>query len=507
MGCKRVHETPIQLLLLLVAVKSTPTICTDGSTVLGVSNETQYYNFTNATTLSTSTTFYYEGKMYWSIIDFVLGITMLGTFVYACFFLLAVGKICVNQKQQQPGQSAFLSLDQNKSNDNMSSDDVDDDSDDSGGIAATRRSRQQQRRKSYQISTTNMLRDNERRNNSFNMYLFFIILPDALLNGTNGVDQIYEALTNGKHPHNIFPLCEIDIGFNFFYYFTNVYMNAILAHEIYKLVIKSNQRKRANPPTTLRVLKQVFAVYLFTTLLSIWYMLDVPWSPFGFQNMTYCITKAGSPTSSQDEKQIFSKTATSFMSYGLVLLPFLYVFCIGFVVWNRKLLPFRGRTRAISLYFFRIIVVFICLYIPNLVIAGIIANRSSSTINVYDNERFWIYNITKILMPLQCIITIKSALVKDDVNKAVNDTSTALRRSILKMFCHFTLRSGNVSSENILPGCTEVSGDEEEGEHTADPTTRINEGGNAMIGSEWYAEDVYDDGEQKIEESVITEQD
>ena len=272
----------------------------------------------------------YDDRPYWSIIDLVLAAIMLLTFLYASFFVVAITGV---------GKRKDTNYSHNEP-----------------------RGRQRKPKNKNGNNDTN-------GNNSFNLYLFFIILPDILYNCITGIAQFYEGIHDGKYPPN-FPLCEMRMGFSFFYYFTNLYLNAVLAYEIYTIVVNSYRRRHTNPPSIRKVYTQVGLVYLFTTLLSLWFIINVPWSPFGFENMTYCITKSGSPTA---DKQLFSESMGSLIAICIVLPPFIYVFYVGFKVWYNALLPIKGRTRAISLYFFRIVLVFICFYIPNLAIAAVLS--------------------------------------------------------------------------------------------------------------------------------------
>ena len=323
---------------------------------------------------------------------------------------------------------------------------------------------------------------------------------------------MYESFNNGTNPYKIFPLCEISIGSNFFYYFTNVYMNAILANEIYKLVVNSNQRRRTNPPSSIKVITQVGTVYFFTTCLATWYLLHVPWSPLGFENMTYCIPKTGSPTQSfssssyksnqeqqldqqdqdhdqqQHSNQIFTEFTSTLMGVGIVIPPFIYVFYTGFTVWYKQLLPFRGRTRIISYYFFRIMLVFTCFYIPNIFIVVVLMNTISSdgNPNVYDNTRFWSYCINNTFIPLQCLITLRFAITKDDIRQAVHDQTSTIQTYFKNCYygpfcCFGTTENNNLASRssneaNSSKDDAEDSHglEEEEEEPTTTTTSRVN---------------------------------
>jgi hypothetical protein len=248
---------------------------------------------------------------------------------------------------------------------------------------------------------------------SFNMYLIFIILPDAMLNGIVGISLFWEASHEGTYTS---AFCKARNSFSFFYYFTNLYMNAVVAREINILVQNSYRRIRTRPPPFRKVAGQIIGVYLLAALLAAWCLLEVRWSPYTITDAVYCNPSTGSPT----DDPVFTEWTGTLVGLAMVGPPFIYVFWVGWHVWKSNLLPIKGRTRALSLYFFRIVLVFFCFYIPSISIAFIYFNIPTD----YHSIRFWMLWVFTLLIPLQCIVTLKLVMTKDDINKAIRHGSS-----------------------------------------------------------------------------------
>ena len=179
---------------------------------------------------------------------------------------------------------------------------------------------------------------------TFNVYLFCILLPDASLNFATGVALFWEGLHQGLVPREV---CVARNGLSFFYYYANLFLNAVVAREIYILVLKSYQRKRSQPPSIRKVFLQVLGVYSFSLGFTIWYLMDINASPFSITNYNRCDTILGSPPQYGDEA-VFNAWTASLVGAGVLTPPIIYVFTIAYILWKRKMLPIHGRTRAIA---------------------------------------------------------------------------------------------------------------------------------------------------------------
>ena len=140
----------------------------------------------------------------------------------------------------------------------------------------------------------------------------------------------------------------------------NVWLNAIVAYEVYTLLSKSHRRVRVVPPTIKKAVLQGAVVYLYALItFLVHYYVD------GFVD-----TRVLAPTYLT-------------LSIGLPILYLLYV-CIS--IWYRGLLPRPAimtttaaaaattttrnneGLRELALYFFRVIIVFFIVWLPALVL-------------------------------------------------------------------------------------------------------------------------------------------
>jgi len=254
------------------------------------------------------------------------------------------------------------------------------------------------------------------RNMSYNLYLVFLVFPDALLNLCSATIPIAR-LFSGPNKAMATLLTEIWMFYTAYYYMTNFWMNLIVAYEIHKLARLSYRRIKTKPPP-LRVAWMQFAcVNIVSILVGVWYALPVSWSPGHVDPDTYTFA-FGSP-----EGGLFSTMGGTVMFLALiVLVPAIYVIYVRLDLCLRKLLPTTGRTRILSLYYLRIMLVFFAFYIPN-VITAIIKARVTNA-----NAWFLLHIVRGILESSQALVTLHMASKKSDVKKALNGCFSYLKR-------------------------------------------------------------------------------
>lgn len=183
------------------------------------------------------------------------------------------------------------------------------------------------------------------RRQSFNLYMLFLALPDAfalnLIAATVGGMTIFgEGLENA---------CSLLNFFGIFYAASNLWLNAIVAAEIFCLLRKSKQRKRTRPPSNKKVMLQSLGVYALGVASGVW--------------MIYVQCR-----------YIF--TCENRLAYGLTWAviagpPFFVLSYVCFKVWRGGLLPRSGRTRVLAFYFARIITIFFLFWILAITLANL----------------------------------------------------------------------------------------------------------------------------------------
>jgi len=250
------------------------------------------------------------------------------------------------------------------------------------------------------------------RTNGYNVYTSFLLLPDALVLGSYCITRLHSAINN-NFGFNLIS-CQIYNTATIGYYTCNLYLNALVAYEIYTLASRSYARQRVKPITLQKVYVQIFCVYLWGLLFAQWGTLDVYWSYIDIRAEMSCALKYGSPRDG-----FFTEKWAIVFSYVVFFPPLLYVAFVRFQLWHKKLLPVSGKTRVLSLYFMRIVVVFFCFYLTNIVLISLIAIQETPPTMKDLRRKFWFFQFYYIVCLCQCLVTIRFALTKDDIMNAV----------------------------------------------------------------------------------------
>mmetsp|Transcript_4571 Transcript_4571/g.10823 ORF Transcript_4571/g.10823 Transcript_4571/m.10823 type:complete len:388 (-) Transcript_4571:198-1361(-) len=304
------------------------------------------------------------------------------------------------------------------------------------------------------------------RKSPFNVYVLFLMLPDALFALINGGHYASRALETSLTP----PYEVSSFGF-FFYFACNFYTNGVVTFEVHKLITQSNKRQRTPPPDLRRVYTQVATAYFLTTILALWAALPVSWSLSHISNREEGEGTMGSPPGGT-----FSYLAGVILAYALVVIPpSSYVVFVSIRVWRKKLLPRKGRTRALSLFFLRVIVVFVLFYFPNLMLTVVQyrADNSPSTV-------FWVRIARGLLNTGQAFTTLYLVSAKDDIREVIVH---AYSKTIGQVCCNI---SASKSNNEVKSSRVQISGLNSEEQQNASSMTNT-------LQSEWEAEDEYDD--------------
>ena len=227
----------------------------------------------------------------------------------------------------------------------------------------------------------------EVRNNTFNLYVVFLLFPDAVNNGIVSIYSVFRMTHCGVVPPFLADVHDFEL---FFYYFSNFYLNVVVACELFILLKRSSNAQRTKPPPMKRAIGQITGVYVLAFLYALWACLDVPWSFYDQPNF-------GSP-----EGGIFSETAAMAMSVALFVIPIIIVVGIRIKVAIQKIMPKEGQTRVLSLFFERIIVVFFAFYVPTMVL-NVLASFMES---VQSASFFWTEMAILLLSAGQAMLTL-----------------------------------------------------------------------------------------------------
>ena len=292
---------------------------------------------------------------------------------------------------------------------------------------------------------------------TYNMYIVFLLLPDAFLNLVLGIRSIYDGIReSGGDSSSIseesFPLplllCrfqQIGIGF----YISNIFLDAVVTKEVYDLVWNSYRRKRTKPPTVRKVVCQSLVVYALVSIFVAWCVAPTSWAGMTIENDPYCSVSYGS------EKV---PAWVTLVLFNVILMPpIVYVVWTCAIIDQRNLLPLKGRTRALAMYFLRIIGTFIFFYTPMTIIYIVYVYYpiDDHTSNTY----FWLQSIFTILNPIQNIVSIAVFSMKDDIKQSV--LSLAKLSTIMKRFT-------TVTSSSTTPNTNSHSNDDTQNEWKQD---------------------------------------
>lgn len=164
--------------------------------------------------------------------------------------------------------------------------------------------------------------------------------------------------------------------------------------------------KRIKPPKMKRLFIQVGCVYSMSILFALWGVLDVPWSFYDSESDAF-----GSPRG----EGLFSGTAAIALIGALTMFPILFVAAIRIQIWRKKLMPNEGRTRTMYLFFERITIVFVAMYLP-----CVSLNIVFVLLEPGGNAYYWTERAIHMIKALQASMTLYIVAYKGDIRKAVS---------------------------------------------------------------------------------------
>jgi len=163
---------------------------------------------------------------------------------------------------------------------------------------------------------------------------------------------------------------------------------------------------KAKPPKPKKVAIQLTVVYLLGILHALWWVLPGPFSPGHFKDGKRGIFKTASA-----EGGVFSSVGSICVGFFVIGSAIVYVIYIRIRMSVKRLLPKVGRTRVLSLFFMRIIIVFILFYLPNTVLNTI----ALSLVETNPTGTFWTSQIGGLLTALQAIVNLYMISFKPDI--------------------------------------------------------------------------------------------
>jgi len=255
-------------------------------------------------------------------------------------------------------------------------------------------------RNSVRSTSRASIGDKRNTNRGYNAYLMYLAIPDTVLNLC--VVAMYGSYVNQKFNPE---LSSYIIGSIFVEQKTafdmalilgcsaaNMYLNAAVAHELFTLLKNSHRRLRTQPPTLRKASLQALAAYVWALCIAlIRYFVEASTKfPKWVEVTLYFVISAG--------------------------IPIAYLFYVCIVIWLRKLLPsIKGSLRVLALFFFRIIAVFLLLWLPGVMLLSFECDWDWNS--RVSNTRFKnnLYSIGLYFCSVQPIVSTGLALTKPDV--------------------------------------------------------------------------------------------
>ncbi|CAB9505969.1 expressed unknown protein [Seminavis robusta] len=188
------------------------------------------------------------------------------------------------------------------------------------------------------------------RINGFNQYLLAIMFPDILYTGFCGIQFLAMVINGSFYGH----WCTAQSCALVFFLVSNINLNAVVAHEIKILLEASSRRQRSFPPSKKRIFGFVSASYLLGCIGGIICLFALETDSFKGQS---CMPFTGE-----------TSTKIAYISVlPLVIFPILFVCVDAVQILRGGLLPKNGRTREIAIFFLRIFLVLVVMWVPALI--------------------------------------------------------------------------------------------------------------------------------------------
>lgn len=236
------------------------------------------------------------------------------------------------------------------------------------------------------------------RKSAFNVYILFLIFPDILFN----LSCLITCAINASLGHYVSnAMCQWQSWYVVFNFTANSWMNAVIALELQRLLRDCKKAHYYRPPSIGTVVIRGSAVYLYSAFVASWSLL-------GFLPYNATAGLACMPVEDSIESTKFFWLVFAPAFFGIPFLIFLYV-C--FDVVKHKMLPANGRTRHLFLFFMRLSIVFVLMWLPSIILIF--------ALGVPD---VWWSFVGGAWSHLQALVSVACCLTKSDVCRAVVNT-------------------------------------------------------------------------------------
>mmetsp|Transcript_18534 Transcript_18534/g.45922 ORF Transcript_18534/g.45922 Transcript_18534/m.45922 type:complete len:451 (-) Transcript_18534:524-1876(-) len=198
------------------------------------------------------------------------------------------------------------------------------------------------------------------RQKPFNLYIIYLMIPDFVFSILCGITCLLNATNGAYYSHS---MCNFQQFYVVFGIGANAWLNCVVAHQLHQILRNSSARRRYRLPTRKQVTIHSLSVYAWCLFLgSLGYNATEKF-PFhsGQASGLACLPLEGRTTASA----LFFWVCFFPLFAGI---PIAYVAWICWDIFFRNLMPPRGQRRLFTIYFGRLIAVFMIMWIPTILL-------------------------------------------------------------------------------------------------------------------------------------------
>jgi hypothetical protein len=202
------------------------------------------------------------------------------------------------------------------------------------------------------------------RKNPFNIYLLFLLFSDLIFS----IACCITCSLNASAGHYFAPwMCRFQSFYVTWSVCSDVWLNAVVVRQLHLMLTSSFVGRRYNAPTPKKVVCQSISVYIYAAFIASIGILDVSWLPHR--------SDAVSGLACLPVDYSLGSTLFFFLVFcpAFAVVPFVYTIWVSIDIWRRNLMPPSGKRRLLTLYYMRIIVAFVVMWIPFVIMVFFVA--------------------------------------------------------------------------------------------------------------------------------------
>lgn len=249
------------------------------------------------------------------------------------------------------------------------------------------------------------------RRSPFNLYLIYLMIPDWFYTINCAITCTLNVVAGHYYSQS---MCYWQSFYIIWGIGGNAWLNAVICSQVHRMLRSSYDRRHYRPPTKR-------AVTIHALLVNVGILLLAGVGIFSMRGWPIRTMAASGLTCLPLE---YNKMSTIFMWCVYLPLwigiPYFYVVYVAVDIWWRRLMPPRGRRRALAIYFFRIVGVFVLMWGPVFVMTYAFAGMSP-----------WLVFVASIWAHMQASVSAVVALLKPDVAEAARQLATCKLSALL----------------------------------------------------------------------------